>query len=77
MIKQLKVDFDKQKELFRVAAKDDSDKSYFIFRAQNEITSHDCYWCKANKPLNLGEVINGYLHLDRYSQSNKLPQLII
>ncbi len=76
-MKQLKVDLSKQQELFRVLAKDEADKSYFILRSGSEVPQDDFFWCKANRPLNLGEVVNGYLHPDSYSQANKLPQLII
>jgi len=76
MIKHLKVDFSKQHESFLVVGKDDGDKSYFIIRAGEE-TTDDFFWCKANRPLKLREVVNGYLHLDAYSHVNKMPQLII
>ncbi len=76
MIKQSKVDFSKQQENFLVVAKDDSDKSYFIIRAGEE-TTDGFFWCKANRPLKLREVVNGYLDLDAYSHVNKMPQLII
>jgi hypothetical protein len=76
MTKHLKVDFSKQQESFLVVAKDDGDKSYFIIRAGEE-TTDDFFWCKANRPLKLREVVTGYLHSDTYSHLNQMHQLII
>jgi hypothetical protein len=75
MIKHL-VEFSKQQENFLVVAKDDCDKSYFITRTGEE-TADDFFWCKANRPLKLREVVTGYLHSDTYSHLNKMHQLII
>ncbi len=76
MIKQLKGDFSKQEENFLVVAKDNGDKSYFIARAGEE-TTDDFFWCKANRPLKLREMVNGYLDSDAYLHVNKMPELII
>ncbi len=81
MIKQLKADFGKQEENFLeenflVVAKDNGDKSYFIARAGEE-TTDDFFWCKANRPLKLREMVNGYLDSDAYLHVYKMPELII
>jgi hypothetical protein len=61
---------------FRVVATDNTDQSYFLHRSKGKETDADeFYWCRANQPLNLRDVVEGYLYpSDKFA---KLPTLII
>lgn len=61
---------------FRVVATDNTDKSYFFQRLKcKQADADEFYWCRANQPLKLRDIVEGYL----YPSENfaKLPTLII
>ncbi len=60
---------------FRVVAKDNRDKSYFIVRSTPETEENQFYWCRANQVLHIGTEVDGYLCPSEYF--DKLPTLII
>jgi hypothetical protein len=61
---------------FRVIAKDDLDRSYFIMYSKRNINEADeYYWCRANQALKLGSEVEGYLCASE--QYDKLPTLIV
>jgi hypothetical protein len=60
---------------FRVVAKDNRDKSYFIVSCPQGIEENQFYWCRANHVLHIGTEVDGYLCPSEYF--DKLPTLII
>lgn len=60
---------------FRVVAKDNRDKSYFIVRCTLGTEEDQFYWCRSNQVLHIGTEVDGYLCSSEYF--DKLPTLII
>jgi hypothetical protein len=60
---------------FRVIAKDNRDKSYFIVTCKQGTEENQFYWCRANQVLHIGTEVDGHLCPSEYF--DKLPTLII
>ena len=61
---------------FRIVAKDNRDKSYFVVCSNRQETENNrFYWCRANQVLHVGTEVDGYLCPSEYF--DKLPTLII
>jgi hypothetical protein len=62
-------------ERFRVLATDNEDKSYFVARMiPDKNTENDFFWCNANQPLVVGELIEAYVGSS--SDSQKMLTLV-
>lgn len=60
-----------------VLGRDDTDKSYLLLQYNLIQTSEaEVFWCHANQPMIVGEVVRGKL-LPSEHQKNNLPTLLV
>ncbi|MEC4816011.1 MAG: hypothetical protein SAK29_22475 [Scytonema sp. PMC 1069.18] len=63
-------------ECFRVIARNIEDGTYFVGCIKpSAVEPEDFCWCATNQPLNVGQLIHGYLF--NSLESNKIPLLLI